>query len=79
MNDIDLTEMSVAAMLMMEIDMFALFTNPLRTVYEETCTLKNVTYNWSDLNQLIYRGAMRTFVEGVNKQTEWIKEHPESK
>jgi hypothetical protein len=79
LNDKDLKEMSGEAMVMMQLDKLSLFLNPFRTVFEETCTLKNVTYNWLDQNELIYRGTMRTFVEAEKQRIEWIKGHPESK
>ena len=62
------------------IDKFILVLNPLRTTYVETCTFKNVTYNWLGLNTLIYHGRMGTFSDSEKWLIERQKtELPESK
>ena len=61
------------------LDALSLFLYPLRVTYDETCTFKNVTYNWLDLNRLVYHGTLRTFLDFEKKRIEWLKTHPETR
>lgn len=78
LQDDDLKDLSVIIWATVSRDRFSLFFNPLRVSYEETCTIKNVTYNWLDLNKLVYHGTLRAFTDAEKQRIEWLKTHPES-
>jgi hypothetical protein len=78
LHDNDLKDLIVATLAIRNKDALTFFLNPFRTYYEETCTYQNVTLNWLDLNELVYRGTLRTFSDAVRQQTDWLKAHPES-
>ncbi len=77
-SDSDLKDMIVIMWTVTRLDAFSLLLNPLRVSYDETCTLKNVTYNWLGLNRLVYHGTLLTFTDAEKKRIEWLKDHPES-
>jgi hypothetical protein len=78
LRDGDLKDIIVIIWAIVSRDKLSLFLNPLRVSYDETCTFKNVTYNWLDLNKLVYHGTLRTFTDAEKQQIEWLKAHPES-
>ena len=78
LHDNDLKDLIVVTLAILTKDKLTFFLNPFRTYYDETCTYQNVTLNWLDLNNLVYRGTLRTFSDAVRQQTDWLKAHPES-
>ena len=78
LHDNDLKDLIVVTLAILTKDKLTFFLNPFRTYYDETCTYQNVTLNWLDLNELVYRGTLRTFSDAVRQQTDWLKAHPES-
>jgi hypothetical protein len=78
LNDNDLKDLIVVTWAILNKDKLTFFLNPFRISYDETCTFQNVTYNWLDLNKLVYHGTLRTFTDAEKQHIDWLKTHPES-
>ena len=46
--------------------------DPARTSFQETCTIKNMTYAWLGLNTLTYHGTLPTLKKSDKDLIEYL-------